>query len=93
MYSIAAFADKIIMSDEAIKRYKKTKNKGPAELRQHENPAPPPEPIYGNAIDNNSGKMIPTGSDAVKANDATSATGQSEPILTTVQNEKMDHLL
>lgn len=35
------------MSEEAIKRYEQTKNKGPTDLAQQE--SPPPEPVYDKA--------------------------------------------
>ncbi len=81
------------MSKEALKRYdEELKNEDHAYLRLQENPASPPEPIYDNTIDNNSDKiMTPDGSDAVKATKDT-ATKQSEPLLTTVQNEKMVYI-
>ena len=91
-----SIADKIIMSEEGVKRYDdESKNEDPAYLGQQENLAPPPEPIYDNTIDNNSDKMMttPDGSDAVKATkDTAVATKQSEPLLTTVQNEKMIYI-
>jgi hypothetical protein len=97
MYSIAAFVDEIIMSEEVVKRYdEESENEDPAYLgQQQENPVPPPEPIYDNTIDNNSDKMMmtPDDSDAVKATkDTATATKQSEPLLPTVQNEKMVYI-
>lgn len=93
MYSIAAFADKIIMSEEAVKRYEETKNKGPAELRKQENPLRPQEPIYHNTRDNNIDiAAISSGSDTVKANDTAPVSEQSEPLLKKVQNEKMVYI-
>lgn len=80
------------MSEEAVKRYEETKSKGPAELRKQENP-PIQEPIYDTTRGNNNADMaIPSGSDNVKANDTGPLSEQSEPLLTTVQNEKMIYI-